>query len=112
MDETITLAKACKLSKMTRRGLLLNAEKGKFSAYKNNQGHWRIYLDSFNRWLNERPSPADAATTNTDSNTDTTITELRIANSALQANLDATIERAERAEALVEKLIKPWWRRF
>ena len=111
MDNTITLKQACERASMTRRGLLLNAEKDYFHAYKNNQGRWVIDEPSFQRWLDDRTSLPSPATTNTDSSTASIITELRIANSALQANLDATIERAERAEALVEKLIKPWWRR-
>lgn len=119
MDNTITLKEACERASMTRRGLLLNAEKEHFHAYKNNQGRWVIDAPSFQRWLDDRSSPPSPATTVTDSTTvvtDSSMTELLIANSVLHAKLDAAVERAERAEQQLDKLInslgKPWWKRW
>ena len=117
MDNTITLKQACERASMTRRGLLLNADKEYFNAYKNNKGRWVIDEPSFQRWLDDRsslPSPATTVTDSTTVVTDSSTTELLIANSVLKTKLDAAIERAERAEQMLDKLIqtlrKPWWR--
>lgn len=115
LKTTITLKEACKRSGLSRRGLMLNQKKGYFSAHKSNQtGHWEIDEPSFEQWLKDRsPSPTGTGTTVSNMEVPDTIdTELRITNKVLEAQVEALTQRAERAEALVDKLMQPFWKRW
>lgn len=116
-NKFISQKKAADRAGVSRQTIITQRKKGSFDATLNNKGHWQIEIKSFESWLETRENksvrkPKADSVDDTVAYTVAQVTELQIENKVLEAKVEATTQRAERAEALVDKLMQPFWKRW